>query len=435
MRVGATTTLVRLIEVGARWAGRVLATGAGKRPVETLERANRAARVLVDRMGDLSAEGLFGVGGSSGVGRYGDFYSTSTAVHAAVKVRADAVGRPPIRVHEVGPDGEEIPVGPGHPLQALLDRPNPFWTPAELWRATETYLSLWGAAFWGIERDESGFVTELWPLRPDRVKVLPDETSYVRGFVYEHAGKRVAYLPEEIVWFRHFNPTDEFSGASSVAPSRAAVEMSASALLFNRSFFANSATPSDLAITTDETPTDDQVAEFYERWEARFAGPGRAHRPIVLGQGMDAKRLGLSHRDMEFIEALKWSVEEVARAFGVPKAFLGDLQEATLANIDSEERFLWRNTIVPELRLLEDAVNRTLTPLFAAPGGPELRIRFDLGVIEALQDSENERVDRLVKLVGAGVLTVNEVRAGRGLGPVDWGDRPTERSGDRVAPA
>ena len=85
------------------------------------------------------------------------------------------------------------------------------------------------------------------------------------------------------------------------------------------------------------------------------------------------------------------------------------------------------------MRLLEDAVNRTLSPLFKTPGGPELKARFDLGVIEALQESENERVDRLVKLVGAGVLTVNEVRAGRGLGPVDWGDRPMERKPDRVA--
>ncbi len=81
--------------------------------------------------------------------------------------------------------------------------------------------------------------------------------------------------------------------------------MASSALLFNRSFFSNSATPSDLAITTDETPTDDQVEEFYDRWEARYSGAGRAHRPLILSRGMDAKRLGLSHREMEFIESLK----------------------------------------------------------------------------------------------------------------------------------
>lgn len=426
--MGAATTLIQLARAGVRVAGQVLLARSRDAAGDTVERSNRAARVLVDQIGD----GIAGIGGSQTVSRYGDFFLTSAAVHAAVRVRASAVARPPLRVHEIGADGGQIPVGTDHPMQALLDHPNPFWTASELWHATETYLSLWGSAFWGLERDESGVVTEIWPLRSDRVRVLPDDKSYVRGFVYEHAGKRVAYLPEEVVWFRHFNPVDEFAGASSIAPSRAAVEMASSALLFNRSFFSNSATPSDLAITTSETPTDEQVEEFYDRWESRFAGASRAHRPLVLGQGMDAKRLGLSQREMEFIEALKWSVEEVARAFGVPKAFLGDLQEATLANIDTEERFLWRNTIVPELRLLEDAVNRTLAPMFRTPGGPELRAQFDLEVIEALQDSENERVDRLVKLVGAGVLTVNEVRSGRGLGPVDWGDQPVK---DRTSAA
>ena len=132
MRVGAATTLVRLIGTGARWAGRVISANAEKRSGETVERSNRASRVLVDRVGGLSGEGWFGVGGSSAAGRYGDFYSTSAAVHAAVRVRASAVGRPSLQVHEVGPDGGELPVANGHPLQSLLDHPNPVWTPAEV---------------------------------------------------------------------------------------------------------------------------------------------------------------------------------------------------------------------------------------------------------------------------------------------------------------
>jgi len=120
-----------------------------------------------------------------------------------------------------------------------------------------------GNAFLGIERDDSGEVLELWPLRPDRMRVLPDVRKYVRGFVYEHAGQRVAYLPEEVVWFKQYNPLEEFSGLSSVAPTRLTVDMGLEAQRFNRNFFANSATPGDLAITSDETPTDDEVAEFY----------------------------------------------------------------------------------------------------------------------------------------------------------------------------
>jgi len=373
-----------------------------------VQRSNRAARVVVDRI-----DSELGLGPEWAQSRYGEYYVSSAAVNAAVRVRAEAIARPPLTVMRRAGGSELVPAGPDDPFQRLLDRPNEVWSRGELWRATETYLSLWGSAFWGVERDEGGRVAELWPLRPDRMRVLPDRTRYVKGFVYEHLGERVAYLPGEIVWFRHFNPLEEFGGLSSVAPARLAADMGSEALQFNRAFFRNSAMPGDLAITTEETPTDDEVTEFYARWSQRFQGPGRSHRPVLLSKGMDAKRLGVSHRDMEFISVLKWTVEEVARAFGVPKVFLADLSDATLANIQMQEMFLWRNTVVPELRLLEDAVTRSLGPLFGAPG--EYQVRFDLGRIEALQDSENDRVDRLVKLVGAGVLTVNEVRAERGL--------------------
>jgi len=376
-----------------------------------VQRSNRAARVAVDRI-----DSELGVGQEWAQSRYGEYYASSAAVNAAVRVRAEAVARPPLHVMHRVSGGEPVLAGPDDPFQGLLDRPNEMWSRSELWRATETYLTLWGSAFWGIERDDAGRIAELWPLRPDRMRVLPDRARYVKGFVYEHLGERVAYLPDEIVWFRHFNPLEEFGGLSSVAPARLAADMGSDALRFNRAFFRNSATPGDLAITTEETPTDDEVTEFYDRWSQRFQGPGRSHRPILLSKGMDAKRLGVSHRDMEFISSLKWTIEEVARAFGVPKVFLADLSDATLANIRMQEMFLWRNTVVPELRLLEDAVTRSLGPLFGGPG--EYEARFDLSQIEALQDSENDRVDRLVKLIGAGVLTVNEVRAERGLPPV-----------------
>lgn len=132
---------------------------------------------------------------------------------------------------------------------------------------------------------------------------------------------------------------------------------------------------------------------------------------------MDAKRLGISQKDMEFTEALRWSVEEVARAFGVPKVFLGQLEDATLSNVETLERYLWRNTIVPELRLIEEAVNSSVTPLFESFPG-QRRVEFDLANIEALNESENDRVDREVKLIAAGIITVDEARAGRNLAPI-----------------
>ena len=381
-----------------------------------VERASRSTRVVVDR---FDAE--FGIASDWPQSGHARYYEKSAAVHAAVKVRADAVARPGLRVlvRESGSlhRGEYRDAGADDPMMRLLERPNEMWTQGQLLRATETYLALWGSAFWGIERDSAGNASELWPLRPDRVRIIPDRNRHVRGFVYEDGGERAAYLPQEIVWFRHINPADEFLGMSSLSPARLAVDMGEEALSFNRSFFRNSTMPSDLAITTEETPTEDEVSEFYARWESRFRGSGKAHRPVLLSRGMDAKRLGTSQKDMEFTQALRWSVEEVARAFGVPKVFLGQLEDATLSNVETLERYLWRNTVVPELRLIEEAINSSVTPLFESFPG-QRRVEFDLGDIEALKESENDRVDREVKLVAAGIITVDEARAGRNLAPI-----------------
>lgn len=384
----------------------------------TAEKANRSTRVTVDRF-----DAVDGIGGEWASAKYGDYYATSSAIYAAVRTRSDAVGRPELRIEkQTSSDGTQAwqPVNSGHPLQRLIDCPNGSWSRAELIRAVESNLLLWGSAFIGIEKDDSGAVSELWPLRPDRMRVIPDVRKYVRGFVYEHAGERVAYLPEEMVWFKQYNPLEEFAGLSAVAPARLSVDMGFEAQRFNRNFVANSATPGDLAITSDESPTDEEVSAFYSRWDSRFKGSSRSHRPILLGRGMDAKRLGLSQRDMEFSKALEWSVEEVSRAFGVPTVFLGELENATLSNVSTFERFLWRNTIVPELKLIEDSLNRSLITAFGL-SAQEYRFKFDISEVEALNDSEDSQVAREVSLVNAGVMTPNEVRARYGLEAEEWG--------------
>jgi HK97 family phage portal protein len=250
------------------------------------EKANRSTRITVDRF-----DAVDGIGAEWASARYGEYYATSTAVNAAVRTRADAVGRPELNVEKsVASNGvrswQRVEIT--NPLQQLIDRPNGSWSRSELVRAVESNLLLWGSAFLGTEKDDSGVVRELWPLRPDRMRVIPDEQKYVRGFVYEHAGDRAAYLPEEKVWFKQFNPLEEFAGLSAVAPARLAVDMGIEAQRFNRNFFANSATPGDLMITSDETPTDEKISVFYSRGDSRFKGSSRSHRPILLGRGMDA---------------------------------------------------------------------------------------------------------------------------------------------------
>lgn len=376
------------------------------------QRSNRAAASDM-----LPFQEMFGSGDSWAKTEYGSYYATSVSVYAAVKLRADAVSRPTLRIFRQSADGVRQYIDPGHPVAQLLNRVNPWNTQIDLWRATEIYLNLWGSAFWALERDAEGR-REIWPLRPDRVTVLPDRRQYIKGFVYQGRSGPVAYAPDDMIWLRYFNPLEEYAGLSPLAAARLSVDMGSESTKFNRNFFRNSAQP-DFVLLTNESMTDAEISDFYSRWESRYKGPGNAHRPAIANFIRDIKPLGFSHKEMDFIQGLRWSLEEVSRAYGVPKPLLSDFERATFANINAAERMFWRNTIVPELKFLEQQLTRNLMPRL---GYPDLQLEFDLTSIEALQEDENKRVSRQVQLLDRGVVTINELRQERGLPDVPWGD-------------
>ncbi len=374
-------------------------------------------------------DGFSVLAGSGGWNRteYGDYYASSTPVYSAIRLRADALSRPPVVVYRrTGSQAgnQRLPVGPEHPAQQLLERVNRWYTSADLWRATEIYLNLWGSAYWMLDRDAQGN-RELWPLRPDRMSIVPDRDNYIRGFVYHGRSRMMALTPEEVVWFRYFNPLEEYAGMSPVAPARLAIDMGRDGLRFNRNFLRNSAQP-DFVILANEQLSDNEVSEFYRRWESRFRGPANAHRPAIASFVRDIKTLGLSHREMDFIQGLRWSLEEVSRAFGVPRPLLSDLERATFSNVNAAERFFWRNTMVPEMTFLAGQVTRQLFPLLGYPG---LEMEFELSAIEALAEDENARASREAQLLDRGVLTINEVRRSRGLADVPWVNDPPRGRG------
>ena len=188
---------------------KILAGGAGG--VQLLRRrANRVAPALSSKW-----ETQLGIGQAWMPLSYGEYYPRSALVYSAIKMRQDAIVRVPLKVFSrgqaappdpaLGPSRTEhgprlsgtetstmpiprpsreagaVPVGSDHPAQRLLDSPNPFWTRGDLWRATETYLGLWGSAYWGLERDERGQLVEIWPLRSDRMRVIPTPSGTSRG--------------------------------------------------------------------------------------------------------------------------------------------------------------------------------------------------------------------------------------------------------------
>jgi HK97 family phage portal protein len=364
---------------------------------------------------------------------YGNYFFTNPAVYRAVHLRSEAVSSAPLIVAQA--EGERmVPVPTTHPLQRTLNRMNDWWTAADVLYATEANLSIWGSAYWFVDKDSDrgdGGLANIWPLRPDRMTPIPDRgansgtkpTQYIKGFKYRgENGKDLAFLPEEIVWFRRFNPLNEYEGASPIAPGRASFDMGSQATLFNRNFFINDAMPSDIAITFKDVVTEEEYNSFVRRLKERHAGTGHAHTPMVIdGSEADVKRLGITHRDMEFLESLKWSVEDAARVYGVMPPLMMDREHTTLDNVRQARIEFFSSTISFEWSFLEKELNELLvTNIFPEFG--DLTLQFDTTNVPTMQEARVETRKLLISEVEKGLLTINEYRESEGRDGVEWGD-------------
>lgn len=373
----------------------------------------------------------YGIGQDWAPPEYGEYFATSPAIYAAIRVRTSALTRAPLTVRGPGAQGASLP--PTHPLVRLLALPNPDMVTADLITAIETNLCLWGRAYLSIEPMDGR--TELWPLRPDRLATVPGTgNTYIKGYIYRSAtGKEMPYLPEEIVSFTYFNPMQDRTGLSPIAPLRLSADMARDAAIFNRQTFKNGGVPDFILFAMPET-TDTQIEAYYDRWEKRYSGPTKPRRPAILAGASDMKPLAFSQREMEYLEGLRWSLEEASRVYGVPQPMIGSLREATLANVEALERILWRTTMVPEAQMLAAVLTHKLLPNIGYQG---YEVAFDFSTIDALTELEEPRLKREIAYLDRGVLTINEVRASRGLAPVAYGNdpnTPTRRAEPAAAP-
>ncbi len=379
-----------------------------------LHTASRAAAADV-----LSHQRAWGIGQEWTPQEYGDYYATSANIYAAINIRAKALSRARMLIKRRDLlTNDATPVEATHPLQRLFDRPNPWMAGEELEQLLEIHLLLWGKAFWSIELSDEGKL-ELWPVpRPDRMVVLPGAgTQYIKGFRYEGLNQDRAFLPEEIVFFRYPNPLQDRTGLSPIAPLRLTDDMGQEARRWNLDTFKNG--PPDWLVLADEDITDKQAASFLKRWREKFSDRTMRRDPAVMGGGRTAIPLAFSQREAEFIEGLKWTVEETARVFGVPQPMLGSLREATLANVEALERIFWRQTMLPEAQFLQGVIQHQALPKL---GYPNLLAEFDYGNVDALAEDEAERLKREELYLKEGVLSINEVRAERGMPPIAGGD-------------
>lgn len=352
-------------------------------------------------------------------------FAKNPVVYRAVRLLSETAASVPLVLFE-GPS--EITT---HPLLSLLAAPNAQETGADFLESLYGYLLVSGNAY--LEQvPVDGAPRELYPLRPDRVKVVPGTEGWPEAFDYTVGGRtvRLAVRTDKgISPVRHlklFHPLNDHYGFAPVEAAQMALDIHNAAASWNKALLDNAARPSGALVYGAGDAlnlTSDQFDRLKAELEDGYQGARNAGRPLLLEGGLDWKPMGLTPKDMDFIEAKNQAAREIALAFGVPPMLLGIPGDNTYANYQEAGRALWRGAVLPLVRRTAAHLAAWLGPAF----GEGLRLEPDLDAIEALA-SEREALWRRVG--GAGFLSDDEKRFA-----VGYGERsPEDRAGRGEVP-
>ena len=317
-----------------------------------------------------------------------------------------------------------------HPLISLLQRPNPLQSGVEYFHSLISYLLISGNSYM-IKDKENTAPTELYLLRPDRIEIKSGKSMIPEAYCYKIDNKIVTEYPvdnvtgqSQLKHIKLWNPLDDFYGLSPIVAGAYNIDQHNLAGLHNVGLLKNGCTPSAILKfkPTDEagsstTLTDDQRAMILQDLDTKFTSSSNAGRPLLLEGEFEYQQMGLSNKDMDFLELMNMSAREIALCFGVPAQLVG-IADQTYANVAEARLSLYEETIIPLLDRLQSDLNEYLSPLYEG----NLSIRYDIDSIPAMAEKRKQIFANVSQGVQQGILTRNEARDRLGLEPIDGGD-------------
>ncbi|WP_299523290.1 phage portal protein [uncultured Methanobrevibacter sp.] len=141
---------------------------------------------------------------------------------------------------------------------------------------------------------------------------------------------------------------------------------------------------------------------------------------IIAIQGGTYQRISSTNRDMDFASLLNYARDRILTGFGVQPAKLSIRETASLGSGTGESQDKdFSKTLAGKCKIIEGAFNRIL-----GHGGFEEVFNYNK------LDTENKETRANIedKQLKNGSTYINEVRAGYGLAPVDWGNAPLNYS-------
>ncbi|WP_432135863.1 phage portal protein [Streptomyces sp. bgisy154] len=360
------------------------------------------------------------VNNSSGVRVDYDTAMMYAPFFAGVRVIAEDLGLTPLFLYERLRRGKDRATA--HPLYTLLhDAPNDMMGAMAFKEALQGHAITWGGgAAYVVTHERTGVIEELWPLRPDRVKVCVRDMGNGRverwlKYRDDVNGIYANLAPGEFLYVNGLGD-DGIRGYSVVELAANSIGLGLATEHYGAKTFSNGSAPAG-ALTHQGNLSPEARKRMADDWENIHRGIDRAHRVAILEEGVQWQAVGLPNDANQFLETRKLQVTDMARWLRLPPHKIGDLDRATFSNIEQQQLDYVSTALAAWYTRWEQAV---FTQLLL----PEERQRY---FAEHLADVilRGDTVTRYqAYAVGRqwGWLSANDVRDKENLNPIEGGD-------------
>ena len=341
-----------------------------------------------------------------------------SAVWSSVELLTDNLASLPIFVYEraSGADGHKNLARDTSLWTLLHETPNNRHTPMELWQYLTLNYILRGNAYAKLTRNTAGEVISIIPLASDQVEVeVLQDQSIIYKYYYE--GKVAIYAPDSMFHWR--DKGNGVVGMSRLDYMRSTVNVAVGAQNHTANVFRKSAKRPGVFMI-DKLLTEEQRASIRKNYKGLVEG--NDDDLLVLEAGAKFEPLNMTPADVQLLQTRKFSVEDIARWFGIPSAMINDTEKTTTwgTGIDSLIQGFYKFRLRPMLESLEQAIERRiLTPAQRR----RYTVEFSLDAI--LRGSLKERLEIGAQAVQNGLMTRNEWRQYENMPPMEGADELT----------
>lgn len=342
-------------------------------------------------------------------------YRKSLYVFSCISKIAEKIGSIDINLYKVKNSKGDIEEIKTHPALDLIYRPNKLQTKAEFLAMTIINKKTAGDAFWYKVRNNRGQPVELWNLRPDLMTIVSDPVEIVKEYrMRKEDGTEVVFPKEDIIHFKDYpDPLNQFTGISALMPASIRTQTEEYATRFQRDFFLNNARP-DAVLKSPKKLLKNQRTELKRGWTNRHKGVGNSSKIGLLEGGMEYQLISLNQKDMDYIEGIRLTRDDILVAFRMTKTVLGITDDVNRANAETAMAVFLSEVIVPEIKGIIEKANEEMAYI-------DYGENIFYGFNEPNLEDKEFRLKEDTELVKANIFLPNEVREARGKVPMTGG--------------